>query len=1743
MKQAFNNKKLNKATSRKWIYAAAISGVLITGVQAVKNVDNGSVDAKAAKTSTKLPSSISVNILYTDGTGSSMYVTSKGYPAKLVTVNGKQVYDLTDIKNTQGAFLDVSRIPDYLDPNNESQYKSTDSAANADYVFQTVTRQVAEAQAKGTGTTTSSNNGTGTTTSSNNGTGTTTSSNNGTGTTENTTNTSAKTSSSKLVPVTFYNHYRPSDTATLFIDPQGRQSIDVTPNAPAENSNVPNALTGQNVYNFLTKFWHADPKSLPASISLTDYNKKYEDYHLERPKVINFKDAKNNVVYSQTVYGADDHPMTIGEVLDQFQTKYKYADADPNNPYVKDRSISSGINNDDNQAFDILVKYKMNIPISGSNQTVEIKNDSSTMSDTDFKAKLAEQGYQLVDDDIPATVDFSNPGSYSVKAITNSLPISFVDQHNGVVYSTNLPASAINQPISIQDVLDKVASMGVTPDTNNSIVQNKQVPAFYNGKFVSINVTAPVHKLTIKFIDKSNGNEVVAPLEKDNVTNFESFTIADKVNELKTKNYVPELSALASGFNSQTYDNFSESYVLNPAISVSADGTHTATIYVDRTEATTANTNKTGKGYPLSFKDANGNNISLTINSVNPTMTPKEFQKALSDQGYTLSQADVDKLGSNSVDLNKSDTGLTISNNSTPNNVHPIYVSYNDASGKNHTDVVNISSDNPTMSTDDLAKALSNQGYKLTDDQKNQLGQRVNFDSLDSRNPIQVTTNADANVTKSYSQSLEYNDGKGNIQPISVSIDSSSQNMSKDAYIKALSDKGYALTDDQKNKLPDVIDLKSNGTTVVTAKDNPQTSHTQTLKDNNNNDVIVHINSSTSTISADEYEEQLSDQGVTLSQDSKDKIANGSVDLTNSTPGYTVTKSTDNNSAKSYPQTVNVKKSDGSYVPTSISITSGTSVISRDEYISKLKSLGYDVSNKDNIPENVDLDNNNGGYSVEQPSSDTPISYKQMVVLPDNSQVAVYINSKTPTISRDDLAKALADQGYTLTDNGSTSYTLGSTSNPISVKPNAQAVTTHPQTVKIANGDGTFATKTVYIPSSNGQLTASEYFKAMSDQGYTISDPSALSDPLSVASDNINPVVVPNAVAHSVLINVDGQQKTINVGSQNPYLNKSDFLNAVSAQGYTISDPNSLPSQVQLDTKTVYNAENNNPGGYIFTFNSSDSDKTKSVEISHDTPLITKQDLIKQLQQKGFNITDSGQLNDIINLNNPDDTSKVASLIEGFSTYKMTVGVVGSGNTISISSNNKTISKQDFINRVEQNGYKVMNPDVLGDKLDLTDPTNFSGLIIAKAENVSGDTNSNKDDSNNNESNATYAQDVKVAGSNEVVKVESTNKTMTKDDFVKYLASKGYKVSDASKLPATIDLTKSLDGIEVVSDKAQTTTNNTESNSSNSGQTNSNVSNSNESNARYAQDVKVAGSKEVVKVESANKTMTKDDFVKYLASKGYKVSDASKLPATIDLTKSLEGIEVVSDKVQTTNNNTESNSSNSGQTNSNVSNSNESNARYAQDVKVAGSNEVVKVESANKAMTKDEFIKYLASKGYKVSDASKLPATIDLTKSLEGIEVVSDKAQSTNNNSKDKEQARKTYTQYVKIAGSNKAIKVESANKTMTKNEFIKYLAAKGYKVSDASKLPVTIDLTKSIKGIEVVSKSSRKASKKDVKNKNNNVRNETDHRGQLNNNEGTKKLPQTGDNTNQSRSFGFGLISIVLGFILAIFGLRRKDK
>ena len=68
MKQAFNNKKLNKATSRKWIYAAAISGVLITGVQAVKNVDDGSVDARAGKITYASSITVNVKAIYSDNT-------------------------------------------------------------------------------------------------------------------------------------------------------------------------------------------------------------------------------------------------------------------------------------------------------------------------------------------------------------------------------------------------------------------------------------------------------------------------------------------------------------------------------------------------------------------------------------------------------------------------------------------------------------------------------------------------------------------------------------------------------------------------------------------------------------------------------------------------------------------------------------------------------------------------------------------------------------------------------------------------------------------------------------------------------------------------------------------------------------------------------------------------------------------------------------------------------------------------------------------------------------------------------------------------------------------------------------------------------------------------------------------------------------------------------------------------------------------------------------------------------------------------------------------------------------------------------------------------------------------------------------------------------------------------------------------------------------------------------------------
>lgn len=42
---------------------------------------------------------------------------------------------------------------------------------------------------------------------------------------------------------------------------------------------------------------------------------------------------------------------------------------------------------------------------------------------------------------------------------------------------------------------------------------------------------------------------------------------------------------------------------------------------------------------------------------------------------------------------------------------------------------------------------------------------------------------------------------------------------------------------------------------------------------------------------------------------------------------------------------------------------------------------------------------------------------------------------------------------------------------------------------------------------------------------------------------------------------------------------------------------------------------------------------------------------------------------------------------------------------------------------------------------------------------------------------------------------------------------------------------------------------------------------------------------------------------------------------------------------------------------------------------------------------------------------------------------------------------------------------------------------------------------------------------------------------------EEAKKLPQTGDNTNAARNTVLGMVSIVLGSVLAFFGLRRKNK
>ncbi|KOY79762.1 LPXTG cell wall anchor domain-containing protein [Apilactobacillus kunkeei] len=1669
MKQYFdrNNKYSSKSKiSKKWIYAAAVTGVLITGAKAAQNTDNGPIDAKASLKETKkvtYPNNATVNIKYTDENGNSNYVSSVGYQVNLTTVNGKKVYDLTTLKKSQGSFVDVSSIPDYLDPSVVS--KTTDAAANADYLYNSITVKAKKTQAAqqdnsaNQNSASSSNNGS--SSAGNNSSAQSSSSNSNSGAVSS--NGSSAPNTNKQVTVTVHSKYNANDTGSLTVYPNGRSVVYL-----ADRTVEPNL--GMSIYDYLTKLWNADPSSLPDHIDLTQPTVDFTDSHKLYDKTIQFvdNDGKGNVVSSTVLQGANDHEMDISSAIAAFKKASPNAVVDPKTDiysYYTNGIVSKSANSEsEGQVYTFNVYYPKVLTIVDDNnkptgQTAKLISKSSTMSSNSLKSLLTGQGFQLVNpDDVSGSVDFTNGVGYNIKLIKNSLPISFVDQHGNVVYSTNLPSSAINQPVSIKDALDTVTNKGVTPDSSNSIVKNQAVPAFYKDQSVKINVTAPVSNLKINFVDKSTG-EIVDSLQKDNVTDFDNISIADKINSLKSQNYAPELSELSSQFNSQTYDNFQAQYVLNPAIQDDGNGNHVATIYVDSTVATPANTNKTGEGYAMKFKDANGNPISLTVNSANPTIAPKELQKALADQGYTLSQDDINKLGDTPVDLtqNNGDTGLKIAPNTTSSNVYPKTVSFTDANGNPKTATVNIKSDSPTMNINDLARALADQGYTLTDAEKDKLGQNANLGSTD---PIEVTPNANASTTNSYPQSLTYTDGNGQTHEVSVSINSKTPTMSKDDYVRSLEDKGYKLTDDQKNKLSDSVDLSASTIPLVIANPNAQTSYTQTLRDDKGNNVTVHINSEKQQISSDDYKKQLAAQGVSLSEDFDKAIGNNPVDLSDENPTYTVTTSADANKAIAYPQTVNVKQEDGSYKPTTVSITSDTPTMSKDDYVKTLKALGYDVQNSENIPATVDLTNANNAYKVNQPT-DAPTSYQQAVVLPDGTKAKVNINSKSSTIDKDDLAKELADQGYALSDNTDVTYPLDLTKdNSINVKPNAQAVTNYPQTVKVANEDGTFTNKTVFVPSANGTLSASEYVKAMLDNGYTVANPSALSDPLSVAFDNVNPVVIPNASAHAVKLNVkqsDGTTKeiTVNVGSQNSYLNKSDFVNDVSAQGYTISDMDSLPASVDLSDGKTYDATPN-ASSYANTLNSSDG--TKSAVVKHDTPLITKQDLINQLKDQGLNVSDTGKLNDVLNLTNSDDMKKVASLIEGFTTYKMNVGVVGTGDTISVSGNSKTISKQDFINKVEADGYKLMNPDALKDTLDLTNPDDFKGLIIAKAGNVDG---------NRDESNTSYSQDAKVAGSNDTVKVESQNKTMTKDEFVKYLDAKGYKPADESKLPDTIDLTKPLSDIELVSNKNQSSDNNDANNNQSS------ISND----------------------ASKSEASTSNDASKSEASSN---NDASKSEASSNNDAS---------KSEASSNNDASKSEASS--NNDASKSEASTSNDASNSEASSNNDASKSEASSN------------------NDASKSEAS--------------------SNNDADKNQANKVYVQNVKVAGSNKTVKVESSKKTMTKAEFVKYLASKGYKVADESKLPETIDLTKSLGDINVVdkkadSKKTTKTSNKETE-KNASTKEVNGHRGQVADKKEAGKLPQTGDETNQRNVFGFGLISMVLGFIMAIFGLRRKNK
>ncbi|GAA6113359.1 hypothetical protein AP1H75_10260 [Apilactobacillus apinorum] len=850
-------------------------------------------------------------------------------------------------------------------------------------------------------------------------------------------------------------------------------NIDISSSTTAFSKDNPNTLLDQN--NTIVKTQQA-----PISESTVNINFSYVN-------TIKVKDSSGNL--HDVTLNSPTKNMTAAQVQSQVlaaSQKSPSFTVDSHADY-KDISDLSNMTDSDKQVKNLYTKNVNVIDNNGNVHQLTVSSNDSSMSADQVKAQvnaaLAANNLSVnPNTQFDAISDMTSNNAYSVdgsNATNNPYKKSIdVTDSNGNHHTVQLNSG--NKTLSAADVQQQVAAAlqkdgnaTVNPNTKFSDVDLSNQSA--NSSIDGSNATNNPYKKTVNVTD-SEGKTHQVTLNSENKT----LSAADVQQQVA--------AALQKDGNAAVNPNtkFSDVDLSNQSANSDVDGSNVTNNPYKKT---------------VDVIDSEGKSHKVTLNSENKTLSAADVQQQVAAALQKDGNAAVNpNTKFSDVDLTNANANSDINGSDTTNNKYKKTITVADANGVAHQVVLN-SNDSTELTADQVKaqvnKQLANYGAAVN--------QYTNFSNVDLTNQSAKDNIDGSDVTNNpYNKTITVTDSDG--KKHQIKLNSATKSMT-----------AAQVEDQVNNQLPsgskvnpnthyqDIADLNSPDSVSVDGSDqtNNRYRKTVTVTDSDGNQYQVTLNSDTKTsLTSEEVKDQVAKALANENAHVNANTSFPSVNLNDSQQNQNVNEDANSNIDGSdvtnnpNKKTVTVIDSDGK--THKVTLNSDGKVLSasdvQKQVAAALQKDGNAVVNPHTQFSDVDLTNANANNDING-SDAANNKYKKAVTVTDTDGVAhqVVLNSDdsatlTPDKVKEEINKQLANYGVSVNPN--TTFSSVDLTDKASNSVDGSDVTNNPfkKTVKVTDSNG--VDHEVVLNGTSSSLTSdqvkSEVNKQLANYGVSV---------------------------------------------------------------------------------------------------------------------------------------------------------------------------------------------------------------------------------------------------------------------------------------------------------------------------------------------------------------------------------------------------------------------------------------------------------------------------------------------------------------------------------------------------------------------------------------------------------------------------------------------------------------------------------